>query len=271
MPRTIARKIATSFAPAQARRILAMRRRILVGAQRSTRVLSSYARPPAAVTRPLLDAFVDRRVAVIRYQDQQPNVTEREIELQYLYYNVPVWYALVWDRLRDDVRFFRIDRIKNIQLGREQFQAPSRRQVSSPRASQTPRHCDSAAPRFRRYLCRALAVFGSALGDQRRQRRPQRLLGGATDGSLELRDRVIPFRRREASPSRDGLVVVMNTGEPSLVSFPVAPTVSNRWRPAIRLSASDTDSAQVGFSPDGSMVVITARYRLDPDARGREQ
>lgn len=119
--RTIARKIATSFAPAQARRILAMRRRILVGAQASDQVLSSYGAPAGTVTQPLLDAFVNRRVAVIRYQDQHLNVTEREIELQYLYYNVPVWYALVWDRLRDDVRFFRIDRIKNIQLLREQF------------------------------------------------------------------------------------------------------------------------------------------------------
>jgi predicted DNA-binding transcriptional regulator YafY len=119
--RTIARKIATSFAPAQARRILAMRRRILVGARASDQVLSSYRAPPGAVTQPLLDAFVNRRVAVIRYQDQHATVTVREIELQYLYYNLPVWYALVWDRLRDDVRFFRIDRIKRIQLLREQF------------------------------------------------------------------------------------------------------------------------------------------------------
>jgi predicted DNA-binding transcriptional regulator YafY len=119
--RMSARKIATSFAPAQASRILAMRRRILVGAQASDQVLSSYRAPPGAVTQPLLDAFVNRRVAVIRYQDQHATVTEREIELQYLYYNLPVWYALVWDRLRDNVRFFRIDRIKRIQLLREQF------------------------------------------------------------------------------------------------------------------------------------------------------
>jgi predicted DNA-binding transcriptional regulator YafY len=119
--RMIARKIARSFAPAQARRILAIRRRILVGAWASDQVLSSYVAPAGAVTQPLLDAFVNRRAAVITYQDQHVNLTVREIELQYLYYNVPVWYALVWDRLRDDVRFFRIDRIKNIQLLSEQF------------------------------------------------------------------------------------------------------------------------------------------------------
>jgi predicted DNA-binding transcriptional regulator YafY len=119
--RMIARKIARSFAPAQARRILAIRRRILVGARASDQVLSSYVAPAGAVTQPLLDAFVNRRGAVITYQDQHVNLTVREIELQYLYYNVPLWYALVWDRLRDDVRFFRIDRIKNIRLLSEQF------------------------------------------------------------------------------------------------------------------------------------------------------
>lgn len=119
--RTIARKIATSFAPAQARRILAIRRRILVGAHASAQVLSSYGAPVSSVTQPLLDAFVNRRVAVIGYHDQHSHVTERQIELQYLYYNLPVWYVLAWDQLRDDVRFFRIDRIKKIHLLREQF------------------------------------------------------------------------------------------------------------------------------------------------------
>jgi predicted DNA-binding transcriptional regulator YafY len=119
--RSIARKIAASFAPQQARRILAVRRRILVGASASAVVLSSYVPPRGRVTKPLLDAFTHRRLTVISYQDQHAQVTEREIELQYLYYNVPVWYALAWDRLRDDVRAFRIDRIKTIQLLPETF------------------------------------------------------------------------------------------------------------------------------------------------------
>ncbi|MBC2904809.1 WYL domain-containing protein [Streptomyces cupreus] len=124
--RSIARKIAASFAPAQARRILAIRKRILVGASASALVLSSYTSPSAEVAKPLLDAFANRQVAVISYEDQHARVTEREIELQYLYYNVPVWYVLAWDRLRDDVRSFRIDRIKTIRLLPETF--PLRRE-----------------------------------------------------------------------------------------------------------------------------------------------
>jgi predicted DNA-binding transcriptional regulator YafY len=119
--RSIARKIAASFAPAQARRILAIRKRILVGASASAVVLSSYVAPNRRATKALLDAFANRRVAIIGYDDQHARLTEREIELQYLYYNVPVWYALAWDRLRDDVRSFRIDRIKTIQLLSETF------------------------------------------------------------------------------------------------------------------------------------------------------
>jgi predicted DNA-binding transcriptional regulator YafY len=119
--RSIARKVAASFAPAQARRILAIRRRILVGTNASSPVLSSYAPPNGKVTEPLLHAFTNRRVAVVRYQDQHARRTEREIELQYLYYSMPVWYALAWDRLRDDVRTFRIDRIKGIRTLSEAF------------------------------------------------------------------------------------------------------------------------------------------------------
>jgi predicted DNA-binding transcriptional regulator YafY len=52
----------------------------------------------------------------VSYEDQQGVVTDREIEPQFLYYNLPVWYVLAWDLLRDDVRLFRIDRIREIRV-----------------------------------------------------------------------------------------------------------------------------------------------------------
>ena len=112
--RSITRKVGAAFAPAQARRILALRRRILVGQTASTQVLSGYRSPRSTVTKALLDAFARRRTALLRYEDQHGTFTEREIELQFLYYSLPVWYALAWDRLRDDVRAFRIDRIHHM-------------------------------------------------------------------------------------------------------------------------------------------------------------
>jgi predicted DNA-binding transcriptional regulator YafY len=119
--RSITRKVSTAFAPAQARRIRALRSRVLVGQAASSRVLASYTPPAAPVTQALVNAFLYQRVATIRYEDQTGTVTEREIETQYLYYNVPVWYALAWDRLRDDVRFFRIDRIQRIHPAASEF------------------------------------------------------------------------------------------------------------------------------------------------------
>jgi predicted DNA-binding transcriptional regulator YafY len=113
--RSIQRKVSAAFAPAQSRRIRALRRRVLVGGPASDRVLTDYSPPQASITHGLIQAFLYQRVATIRYQDQSGTVTNREIETQYLYYNLPVWYALAWDRLRDDVRFFRLDRLQRIQ------------------------------------------------------------------------------------------------------------------------------------------------------------
>jgi predicted DNA-binding transcriptional regulator YafY len=113
--RSIQRKVSAAFAPAQSRRIRALRRRVLVGGPASDRILASYSPPQASVTSGLMRAFLYQRVASIRYQDQSGTVTDREIEPQYLYYNLPVWYSLAWDRLRDDVRFFRLDRLQRIQ------------------------------------------------------------------------------------------------------------------------------------------------------------
>ena len=113
--RSVRRKVSAAFAPAQSRRIRALRRRILVGGPASDRVLTTYTPPQASVTQGLMRAFLYQHVASIRYQDQSGTVTDREIETQYLYYNLPVWYALAWDRLREDVRFFRLDRLQRIQ------------------------------------------------------------------------------------------------------------------------------------------------------------
>jgi predicted DNA-binding transcriptional regulator YafY len=119
--RSVTRKVSSAFAPAQTRRIMALRRRILVGESASKQVLASYDPPPPHITRPLLDAFMHQRLIRISYEDQNGTITDRDIEAQYLYYNVPVWYVLAWDRLRDDVRFFRIDRISNIHSLPAQF------------------------------------------------------------------------------------------------------------------------------------------------------
>jgi 6-phosphogluconolactonase len=82
----------------------------------------------------------------------------------------------------------------------------------------------------------------------------------AADGSIELRERVHTGSTPRSVAERDGLVVVLNTGEAGLVSFRlsaegIAPVEGGDQA----LAANHTDPAQVAFSPDGSMVVITER------------
>ena len=82
----------------------------------------------------------------------------------------------------------------------------------------------------------------------------------ATNGSIELRDRVHTGAAPKSVAERGGLVVVLNTGEPGLASFRLdAEGIEAVEGGDQALEASHADPAQVAFSPDGSMVVITER------------
>jgi 6-phosphogluconolactonase len=94
----------------------------------------------------------------------------------------------------------------------------------------------------------------------------------AHDGSLELRDHVDAGSTPRSVAEHNGLVVVLNTGVPSLMSFRLSADGIEPVSDGNQVLASDADPAQVGFSPDGSMVVITQRgndsivtYRVGAD------
>ena len=83
----------------------------------------------------------------------------------------------------------------------------------------------------------------------------------AADGSIELRDHMPTGAAPKSVAEHDGLVVVLNTGEPGLRSFRM--DTEGRIAPMEggdqALASSDADPAQVAFSPDGSMIVLTER------------
>lgn len=110
----IKRKIVAAFSESYQAKIRSLRRRILVGAPASERVVASFAPPPRGALAGIAQAFFDTRCVAIEYVDQHGAVTAREVEPQFLYLNVPVWYLFAWDRLRGAVRFFRIDRIRSV-------------------------------------------------------------------------------------------------------------------------------------------------------------
>lgn len=119
--RSIERKVAQAFAPSQATRIRGLRRRVIIGTAASATVVAGYQPPPASTTRPLLESFIGRQPTAISYRDQHGVVSQRSIEIHYLYYSLPVWYALAWDRLRSDIRSFRVDRITTALIGQGSF------------------------------------------------------------------------------------------------------------------------------------------------------
>ena len=94
----------------------------------------------------------------------------------------------------------------------------------------------------------------------------------ASDGSIELRERVHTGSTPRSVAERDGLVVVLNTGEPGLASFRLNAEGIERVEGGDQELATSDDPAQVAFSPDGSMVLITERgtdsivtYEAHPD------
>ncbi len=119
--RSIERKVAQAFAPSQASRIRGLRRRVIVGRLASSAVLATYRPPPAGTTGPLLEAFSRQQIARIGYRDRDGRRSQRSIEVHYLYYSLPVWYALAWDQTVDDVRSFRLDRITGATLSTTSF------------------------------------------------------------------------------------------------------------------------------------------------------
>src|SRR5262245_31008150 len=125
--RSIRQKLAASFSESQQGRIKMLRNRILIGPPASGRVMESYRLSAPEQATNVARAFFEMRVLEIRYCDEAGTVTTRLIEPQFLYLSVPAWYLLSWDRLRDDIRTFRIDRIHRATVTDEMFRLRDRR------------------------------------------------------------------------------------------------------------------------------------------------
>lgn len=119
--RGIRQKLANVFTRADQEKIKMLRRRILVGSHVSAQVLAGYRPHACRHVSEIGRAFLEMRPLAIAYRDQRGRVTQREVEPHYLYLSMPAWYLLCWDRLREDVRTFRIDRIEGAGIGEGRF------------------------------------------------------------------------------------------------------------------------------------------------------
>jgi predicted DNA-binding transcriptional regulator YafY len=66
-------------------------------------------------------ALSENKVAFINYQAGNKEITERLIEPIYLFFYSSNWHLLAYCRLRNDYRDFRVDRINNFTVTRENF------------------------------------------------------------------------------------------------------------------------------------------------------
>src|SRR5215212_4269401 len=94
----------------------------------------------------------------------------------------------------------------------------------------------------------------------------------ASDASIELSERVHTGDAPKSVDEHDGLVVVLNTGEPGLMSFRLAAEGIEAVEGGAHALQADADPAEVACGPDGSMVAITERgtdsivtYEVAPD------
>ena len=117
----IRRKIVAAFRESDQARIRALRKRIFIGPPAPDDVVASFRGASQRPQSRLAEAFLNAQCVLIEYVDRNGAATSREIEPQFLYFSLPVWYLLAWDRLRGAIRHFRVDRIRRVSSTTTEF------------------------------------------------------------------------------------------------------------------------------------------------------
>lgn len=108
---SVRRQLVASFSPEKRNKVNRIKSRILIGITASTYVQASASAPPKRVVQALHQAFIDQEVLDIRYQREDGETSERQIEPHYLLLKYPIWYVVGIDYLRKGGRTFRCDRM----------------------------------------------------------------------------------------------------------------------------------------------------------------
>jgi predicted DNA-binding transcriptional regulator YafY len=108
---SVRRQIVASFSSEKRNRVNRLNSRIMIGVTASTYVQASANTPPKRVVQALHQAFVSQELLEIRYQREDGETSERDIEPHYLLLKYPIWYVVAFDRLRQCPRTFRCDRL----------------------------------------------------------------------------------------------------------------------------------------------------------------
>lgn len=115
----IRRKISASFSSNIRIHLQRLRSRLFIAPPASSSVIASLSDKQLRDIGFIHRGFVEMQALEIQYRSEKEELTRRVIEPHYLLLSFPVWYILAWDRLRDDIRMFRFDRIQSIKLADE--------------------------------------------------------------------------------------------------------------------------------------------------------
>lgn len=94
---------------------------VIVGAPASAQVSASVEQVEPGFLDKFEAAFTQRRVLSFDYTDRLGHPTQRAIEPHGLLLQLPIWYVIAHDRLRDAPRMFRVDRMSQVTLCDEIF------------------------------------------------------------------------------------------------------------------------------------------------------
>lgn len=119
--KAIKQKLFQAFPSNQRAAVNGLRNRVMIGAHAGPNLVTNYAKPPAAISAILTEAFIGLRKLEIQYTSEAGEQTTRIIEPHYILLNWPIWYIIAWDHLRNASRVFRIDRIAHAQITNQQF------------------------------------------------------------------------------------------------------------------------------------------------------
>jgi len=121
---SIKNKLYASFPDTQRPQIRKIRNRILIGELAPDDIMQNYSTTTNIEQNDIiLESFFEQKCLNICYKQKDGTVTERVIEIHFLYLNWPIWYLICFDHLRKEPRTFRIDRIQVANLTREKFQS----------------------------------------------------------------------------------------------------------------------------------------------------
>ncbi len=120
--RSIRRKLMASFSHADQARINTFRDRIRAGSPSSAVVRDTYQPAAPQINSAQKEAFLLQKKAQVTYRDGQGRETKRSVEVHYLVLNPPIWYAMCWDDLRQDVRSLRCDRMRQVTVQPQGFE-----------------------------------------------------------------------------------------------------------------------------------------------------